>query len=275
MDNGRCRPEVKCDEGEFFNGRKCQECSDNCNECQNAEECLKCRKGFELETIKTKKDKEIVVCDEVCGDGWIFEDQCDDGNNKNGDGCSSECKIEKGWTCKKTGTEGPSVCREKGHSGGYGYGFIRPKISVALFGRVIHGCAIENIPSFLLQNDCEWCDDILDINVLPGYRGGKTPRIRTNYLRSRKNLFLIEFKFEATFVLPVFDFEIGIKPKYHKYFNADNAEEKQKVRADPSTLAQFDEHTALSFDALTDPNAIDIPPAAEEAIFGGDFDFDF
>lgn len=26
-------------------------------------------------------------------------EECDDANMKNGDGCSSECMIEEGWSC--------------------------------------------------------------------------------------------------------------------------------------------------------------------------------
>jgi len=26
--------------------------------------------------------------------------ECDDGNQKSGDGCSSDCKLEAGWTCQ-------------------------------------------------------------------------------------------------------------------------------------------------------------------------------
>jgi fibro-slime domain-containing protein len=40
------------------------------------------------------------ACKSVCGDGQRFSDEeCDDGNLYNGDGCSSTCKIEKGYTC--------------------------------------------------------------------------------------------------------------------------------------------------------------------------------
>jgi len=27
--------------------------------------------------------------------------ECDDGNNRNGDGCSSDCLIEEDWKCKR------------------------------------------------------------------------------------------------------------------------------------------------------------------------------
>jgi fibro-slime domain-containing protein len=40
------------------------------------------------------------ACKSVCGDGQRFSDEeCDDGNLFNGDGCSSTCKIETGYTC--------------------------------------------------------------------------------------------------------------------------------------------------------------------------------
>lgn len=39
-------------------------------------------------------------CQTVCGDGlragW---EECDDGNEVDGDGCSSMCVVEEGWTC--------------------------------------------------------------------------------------------------------------------------------------------------------------------------------
>lgn len=32
-----------------------------------------------------------VLCDEICGDGKVYVDPCDDGNIIDGDGCSSAC----------------------------------------------------------------------------------------------------------------------------------------------------------------------------------------
>lgn len=48
-------------------------------------------------------------CSEVCGDGLLIEYQCDDGNNLDGDGCSSNCLAEEGWHCVVDGN-GKSVC---------------------------------------------------------------------------------------------------------------------------------------------------------------------
>ena len=39
-------------------------------------------------------------CIEICGDGVDHHFyQCDDGNKASGDGCSSACQIETGWSC--------------------------------------------------------------------------------------------------------------------------------------------------------------------------------
>ena len=49
-------------------------------------------------------------CTEICGDGLLIYYQCDDGNNKNGDGCSANCIIEEGWNCTLNASK-TSVCR--------------------------------------------------------------------------------------------------------------------------------------------------------------------
>lgn len=38
-------------------------------------------------------DRELKTCIEVCGDGTLYNDECDDGNKFDGDGCSSSCKT--------------------------------------------------------------------------------------------------------------------------------------------------------------------------------------
>lgn len=52
----------------------------------------------------------------LCGDGHLIpEEECDDGNNDDGDGCSADCTIEAGWYCgfeggALTGYDLTSVC---------------------------------------------------------------------------------------------------------------------------------------------------------------------
>jgi len=53
---------------------------------------------------------------ETCGDGLLeATEECDDGNRINGDGCSSTCEVEDGYTCTNAS---PSVCFQDKHSSG-------------------------------------------------------------------------------------------------------------------------------------------------------------
>ena len=46
---------------------------------------------------------------DICGDGYKTGlAECDDGNTIDGDGCSSDCKIEIGWNCSSQST---TICR--------------------------------------------------------------------------------------------------------------------------------------------------------------------
>ena len=36
---------------------------------------------------------------DVCGDGVVEEEACDDGNTMDGDGCDANCSVENGWEC--------------------------------------------------------------------------------------------------------------------------------------------------------------------------------
>lgn len=125
-----------CDDGNQYNGdgcdRYCQQesyfsctggnstspdvCSEVCgdgvnlgfNECEdgnkrNVDGCSSTchvEKGWFCEL---NFDTGLDDCYELCGDGLIFyrtpQTQCDDGNDIDGDGCSSFCIVEDGYTC--------------------------------------------------------------------------------------------------------------------------------------------------------------------------------
>ena len=52
-------------------------------------------------------------CTEICGDGLnLGEYQCDDGNLKDGDGCSSKCTYEEGFECHGGNTTHPDTCKD-------------------------------------------------------------------------------------------------------------------------------------------------------------------
>jgi fibro-slime domain-containing protein len=45
-------------------------------------------------------------CTSSCGDGLVLNEECDDGNNLDGDGCSSLCTVEPGYDCAQPGAVG-------------------------------------------------------------------------------------------------------------------------------------------------------------------------
>lgn len=51
---------------------------------------------------------------EICGDGRLYTLECDDGNNVDGDGCSKDCRIEKGYTCVNGSWGNKSLCSYSG-----------------------------------------------------------------------------------------------------------------------------------------------------------------
>lgn len=66
--------------------------------------------------IATQKPKwEVVRWLSTCGNGVVEgQEECDDGDLQDGDGCSSVCKIESGWSCSGH----PSKCVKGGSGGG-------------------------------------------------------------------------------------------------------------------------------------------------------------
>ena len=59
----------------------------------------------------TESENEELGCVEICGDGKnLGQYECDDGNNKDGDGCSSQCSVEEGFMCKTHDRSRPDVC---------------------------------------------------------------------------------------------------------------------------------------------------------------------
>jgi cysteine-rich repeat protein len=77
---------VSCADGMYYNSRnkKCVLCPNGCASCTNGNTCKKCSPGYSVQNGQ---------CNEICGDGIRFVLPCDDGNRRDGDGCSSQCQI--------------------------------------------------------------------------------------------------------------------------------------------------------------------------------------
>jgi fibro-slime domain-containing protein len=77
-----------------------EQCDDGPND-KPYDGCYKCQR----EPVCTNQG-----CASVCGDGIKFADEaCDDGNTRSGDGCSSSCAKEAGFTCSTTVSSTPNT----------------------------------------------------------------------------------------------------------------------------------------------------------------------
>ncbi|KRX04787.1 WW domain [Pseudocohnilembus persalinus] len=101
----------------------CKNCTGNtrydCTECnldrifEGGNFCKACEEYYGYEDDPKIQEDEQMVCREICGDGVTVSDtyECDDGNNLNGDGCSSDCQVEEGyWICEGGDMYTPSTC---------------------------------------------------------------------------------------------------------------------------------------------------------------------
>lgn len=94
----------------------CDNCSNSttCITCSGGEHFISkdsscdCSKGYALDGLSCKKCEPGCIlctaqrCTDFCGDGVVNGSDCDDGNTKDGDGCSSICAVEENYTCKTT-----------------------------------------------------------------------------------------------------------------------------------------------------------------------------
>jgi cysteine-rich repeat protein len=103
--NGNCYP---CPSFTFKNGNTCMNCPAYCQTCQSTSTCQSCQTGFDLING---------VCQEKCGDGRRFVVECDDGNLRNGDGCSSNCRVETGYICTGGSAISTDTCQRTNGGG--------------------------------------------------------------------------------------------------------------------------------------------------------------
>ena len=115
-------PVCVCASGYFLNPlQQCQLCNTtlpHCAKCIDGSTCTFCESPYLLNsgscslTIVCSHGfyNNSGVCVEICGDGILFNLECDDGNRVGGDGCSADCKVETNYTCENGTSTSPSLC---------------------------------------------------------------------------------------------------------------------------------------------------------------------
>jgi len=78
-----------------------------------------CSKTCTKEPVCQDSSGKTQACTSACGDGNLDlpGEECDDGNQLDGDGCSSSCKVEGGFTCSTVTAQDSSTCTQPGNTG--------------------------------------------------------------------------------------------------------------------------------------------------------------
>ncbi len=90
--NGHVDPGEACDDGNTVGGDGC------------SADCSMVEPGYTCPDVSGNGGPCVKSPANVCGDGVVAgNEQCDDGNTVSGDGCSSTCALEAGYTCPHAG----------------------------------------------------------------------------------------------------------------------------------------------------------------------------
>lgn len=210
--------------------QKCFPCSDGCLACKDTYECTQCRPDYTLDT-------KLGLCIEICGDSKRYSLPCDDGNNKDGDGCSKDCKIEVGYSCTGGSPASKDACN-----------LVKPaaiafenKGQTRLTGKVVLNINVNYLPLSLINsvNDCSnGCGNVLAVQVTGG--NGVAPKITSRYIPGTSFLFSVEIDFSKEPV-PQFSAKFSVNQALRtQYFSGVDVSPSFTVDVNPAFLSRAD-----------------------------------
>lgn len=208
--------------------KRCLPCSSGCLSCITCYECTSCQPGFYLDFASS-------LCIETCGDGKRYTLECDDGNNVDGDGCSSDCKIEVGSTCVGGSPNSRDTCSRRLPSALE----IRSTGQSHLYGKIVLNVHINYLPLELVKSatDCaNKCDNVLSVNIISGDKSATS--IMASYIPTSSFMFAVEIDFSRE-PIGMFTIEVGINDHLvQKYFSGINVSNKLRVDVNPAFMAK-------------------------------------
>ena len=178
------RPAPSCPVGTHWDQQqlRCLPCAPGCYSCPDCYSCDSCKPGF-------YRKSNSPLCDEVCGDGKRFILPCDDGNNQNGDGCSSSCEIEEGYNCQGGSDKSRDSC-SRGHPSAISFSTSGQS---HLWGRMVINVRINYLPKALMESatDCHYkCNNVLSAKIIDGDKSAIS--IKSSYIPNTRFSFSIE-----------------------------------------------------------------------------------
>lgn len=214
-----------CAVATFFDNqqRKCLACPPGCLRCSDCYTCDQCNVDFYI-------DVQSSLCKEKCGDGKRYIDECDDGGNSDGDGCSADCKIEPGYTCRGGSPSNQDYCTSQ----------LPSQVSYSMTGQIRYetkvtvNIKIDYLPKELLQSkDCnDRCSQVL---VATTSNGDKPTAIRSYYVAGSRYSFSVEFEFSRPY-MGRFSANIRVNPSLARYFGSVSISNSFATDVNPAQL---------------------------------------
>lgn len=221
-----------CSVATYWDGQqlRCLPCSDGCLSCTTCYSCTQCSPGYNIDFATS-------LCGEVCGDAKRFTLPCDDGNNINGDGCSSDCKIELGYSCYGGSPNSKDSCTKTLPQA---VAFTATGQS-HLYGKIVLNVQANYLPLALIQsaNDCaNRCNNVLSVNIVSGDKSAVS--IVASYIPTTSYSFSIEINFQKE-PIGLFTVQIGVNQNLvQKYFSGIDVSKTLSVNVNPAFLARAD-----------------------------------
>ena len=220
------RPAITCPRGTWWDNQqlRCLPCPTGCSSCPDCYSCDSCSLGFFL-------GQGSPFCQEVCGDGKKFVSDCDDGNNVNGDGCSSTCEVEDGHTCQGGSPMSKDTC-SKGLPTAL---TLKSTGQSHVWGKVIINVKLNYLPKALIDSavDCKnRCNKVLSAQIISGDKSAVS--IVAQYIPNSRYSFSVEVHF-AKEPIGMFVLQVGVRPSIaSKYFGQIDASKTLNVNVNPA-----------------------------------------
>lgn len=156
--------------------------------------------------------------------------ECDDGNNKDGDGCSASCKIEQEYTCRGGSPSTADNCI-----------FYNPTdLTYTMTGQIryaskmVINVKLDYLPKKLLQStDCnDRCSQILSVNVV---QGDRPTSVRSFYISGSRYSFSVEMEFGKPYISKL-KVEIKVNERLAGYFGKTSIRNSLTVDLNPAQL---------------------------------------
>ena len=172
----------------------------------------------------------------MCGDGRKFVLGCDDGNNLDGDGCSQDCRVEPGYTCRGGSPDGRDNC----------YVYVPTAVTFQQVGQVrmptsiVINVNVNYIPqSLLYSTECSnSCSQILSTTIISGDTGAQS--VTSKYVAGSYYMFTITVEFGRPY-MGEFELQVRIKNSLTQFFGGISISSPLVISVNPSYLAAVGE----------------------------------